>query len=61
VLLGSISQPFERPLWVIRVILTVRRSLPVYPDKQTISEPVGTSHLCQFQTFSRFRRGQETL
>jgi hypothetical protein len=32
--------------WVIRVILTVRRSLPVYPDKQTISEPVGTSHLC---------------
>jgi hypothetical protein len=30
---------------VIRVILTGRRSLPVYPDKQTISEAVGTSHL----------------
>jgi hypothetical protein len=29
------------------VILTMRRSLPVYPRKQTISEPVGTSHLCQ--------------
>ena len=26
-----------------RVILTVRRSLPVCPDKQTISEPAGTS------------------
>jgi hypothetical protein len=33
--------------WVIHVILTVRRSLPVYPDKRTISELVGTSHLCQ--------------
>ena len=30
-----------------RVTLTVGRLLPVYPDKQTISEPVGTSHLCQ--------------
>src|SRR6266404_1009531 len=30
-----------------RATLTVRRSLPVYPGKQTISEPVGTSHLCQ--------------
>src|SRR6266705_2904649 len=27
-----------------RVVLTVRRPLPVYPDKQTISEPVDTSH-----------------
>ncbi len=26
--------------WVNRVILTERRSLPLYPDKQTISEPV---------------------
>jgi hypothetical protein len=37
------------PHGVIRVILTVRRSLPVYPDKRTISEPVGTSHLCQMR------------
>jgi len=29
--------------WVNRVILTERRSLPLYPDKQTISEPVLTS------------------
>src|SRR5712675_1681893 len=28
----------ECPRWVNRVILTVRRSLPVYPDKQTIPE-----------------------
>src|SRR5712672_504677 len=28
---------------VIRAILTVRRALPVYPDKQTFSEPVGMS------------------
>jgi hypothetical protein len=39
------------PLWVNRVMLTVRRSRPVYPDKQTISEPVGTSHLGQKATF----------
>jgi hypothetical protein len=26
-----------------RVVLTVRRSLPVYPERQTISEPVSTS------------------
>jgi hypothetical protein len=30
---------------VKRVILTVRRSLPVFPEKRTISEPVGTSDL----------------
>src|SRR5260370_36739765 len=32
---------------VIRAILTVRRSLPVYPDKQTFSEPVGMSQRCR--------------
>ena len=26
-----------------RVVLTARQSLPVYPDKQTISAPIGTS------------------
>ena len=36
--------------WVNRVILTERRSLPLYPDKQTISEPVGNSHLCHLLT-----------
>src|SRR5665811_1334663 len=30
-----------------RVVLTVRRSLPVFPDKQTISEPVGTSQMVE--------------
>jgi hypothetical protein len=30
-----------------RAILTVRRSLPAYPDKRTISEPGGMSQTCQ--------------
>src|SRR5258707_8610232 len=36
--LGRGQQPCRRRLRVKRVILTVRRSLPVYPDKQTFSE-----------------------
>jgi len=32
----------------IRVVLTVCRSLPVFPDKQTISEPIGMSQRCQY-------------
>ena len=36
---------------VNRVVPTVRRSLPVYPDKQTFSVPVGMSQKCQNRTF----------
>jgi predicted ester cyclase len=32
--------------------LTVGRPLPVYPDEQTFSEPVGMSQRCHFRTFS---------
>jgi hypothetical protein len=32
---------------VNRVTLTLRRSLPLYPDKQTFSESVGMSQRCQ--------------
>jgi hypothetical protein len=32
---------------------TVRRSLPVYRNKQTFSEPVGMSQRCQQQTWAR--------
>ncbi len=32
--------------WVDRVVLTAHKSLPVYPDKRTISEPVGMSQRC---------------
>jgi hypothetical protein len=32
------------------VVLSVRRSLPVYSGKQTSSRPVGTSHLSQYST-----------
>jgi hypothetical protein len=34
------------PLRVIRVVLTERRALPVYPDKQTSSESVGMPQRC---------------
>src|SRR5438045_805337 len=33
-----------------RVVPTVHRSRLVYPDKQTISGPAGTSHLCQVRS-----------
>jgi hypothetical protein len=39
----------------ILVVLTVRRSLPVYPDKQTFSACVGMSQTCQKQTLKTFR------
>src|ERR1700692_4274986 len=45
----SSSNPPLR-LWVNLIVFRVRRSLPVYPNKQTNSEPVGTSHLCQQET-----------
>src|ERR1700720_1006040 len=35
-----------------RVVLTARPSLPVHPDKRTISEPVGMSQTCHDQTSS---------
>src|ERR1700680_2855018 len=43
----SLSRGIQCPRWVNRVVLTVRRPFPVYPDKQTIEEPVRTSHSCQ--------------
>src|SRR5712671_4755946 len=33
-------------------VLTVSRSLPVYPDQRTFSEPVGMSQRCQHRTSS---------
>jgi hypothetical protein len=35
------------PFRVNRVVLTVGQLLPVYPDKQTSSEPVGVPQTCQ--------------
>ena len=43
---GAASQC--EPLRVKRVILTVRRSLPVFHHQQTFSESVGMSQRCQF-------------
>jgi hypothetical protein len=42
----------KSPLRVKRVTLIVGRSLPVFPEKRTISEAVGTSHSCQKRAFS---------
>src|ERR1700704_5382658 len=39
---------------VIRVILTMHQSLPVYPEKQTTREPVSTSQKWQTRTGSIF-------
>ena len=38
------------PLRVIRVDFVMSAIFPVYPDQQTFSEPVGTSHLGQGRT-----------
>jgi hypothetical protein len=35
---------------VVRVVLTLGQPLPVYPDKQTYSDPVGMSQTCQWAT-----------
>ncbi len=32
--------------WVIRVVSTIRRSLPVYPDERTFSVRAGMSQTC---------------
>jgi hypothetical protein len=37
-------------LWVNRVTLTARRSLPVFPCKRTSSGPVAMSQKCHIQT-----------
>jgi hypothetical protein len=39
---------------VIRVILAMHQSLPVYPEKQTTREPVSTSQKWQTRTGSIF-------
>jgi hypothetical protein len=39
--------------WVNSAVLAVRRSLPVYPNKQTNSEPAATSQKCQTRTSQR--------
>jgi hypothetical protein len=38
-----LRQQAQCPVWVNRVILTVRRSLPVHPRRQTSPKSAGTS------------------
>jgi hypothetical protein len=51
---GGVLYVFDHPcpnfLWVNRVVLTVRRSLPVFPHEQTSSERSGMSQRCQQAT-----------
>jgi hypothetical protein len=56
-----IDFPVECPLWVKRVISTVRRQLPIYPDKQTFSVSVGMSQRCQERKSAPFPRAQSRL
>src|SRR5258705_2905530 len=42
----------RRPRWVKSVVLTMRRPLPVFPDKQTFSQADGMSQTCQNRTHS---------
>src|ERR1700676_1477271 len=46
-------QEVECTSWVNLVILTMRRSLPVYPAKKTTSKPEGTSQKCQQRSSER--------
>jgi hypothetical protein len=39
--------------WVNRVVLTMRRPLPVFPDQRTFSESVGMSQRCHEQSLRR--------
>jgi hypothetical protein len=47
---ATVRQKARLPVWVKRVILSMRRSLPVLPEKQTFSELVGMSQRCQTLT-----------
>jgi len=38
--------------------LTLPEPLPVYRDKRTVSEPAGTSRMCQFRKCSSLDRAQ---
>ena len=39
---------------IIRVVLTLRRLLPIFPDKQTSEATAGMSQTCQEQKFNRY-------
>ena len=46
----------RRPFWVKSAILAGCRSLPIYPDEQTLSVSVGMSQRCQKATLLTFQR-----
>src|ERR1700735_3888837 len=52
--LANVKAPssFRYPLWVNRVALTARRSLPALPDQQTFSGLFGMSQKCHSRHFA---------
>jgi hypothetical protein len=55
---GSASRPL--PLRVNRVVLTLRRSLPIFPDKQTFSPATGPSQAMRAGAALLFFRAAST-
>jgi hypothetical protein len=51
----------QHPFGVRSAVLPAWRSLPVYPEKQTFSEVVGTSHLCQQGLMHRSKRCRHSI
>ncbi len=53
----------QSPLWVKSADGKVDQSLPIYPDKQTMSDPARTSHSGHEQTLrpSRPRTGRQRI
>ena len=41
-------------MWVKSAVLTVDRSLPVYPDQRTFQERSGMSQRCHQATYAKF-------
>jgi hypothetical protein len=57
-LLQRAAGPYIR---VNRVVLAVGQPLRLYPDQQTISEPVQTAHLGQKPTNQMVRQGRSAI
>jgi hypothetical protein len=51
----------RRLLWVKSVVLTMRRPLPVFPDKQTFSQADGMSQTCHKQTHAAQQKRKGAL
>jgi hypothetical protein len=57
-MIGRLGRPTPGPslFRVLRAIPTVRRRLPLHPDKQIVTEPVATLHSCRQHTHAPLGR-----